>query len=71
MEPVLVVEMPAMALPDGLADLAVTAVGEAGGDYAEGRHYLVRPDGYVALSAAAEAEAEAEVGDLLRRVQGR
>lgn len=44
------VAAPAVVVPPDLDGLAVAGTAEAGEDYAPGHHYLVRPDGYVALS---------------------
>jgi 2-polyprenyl-6-methoxyphenol hydroxylase-like FAD-dependent oxidoreductase len=53
---VLAVDAPALALPGDLAALAVSAQATATNDYTGGHRYLIRPDGYVALSTAADDE---------------
>ena len=57
---------PRVTLPEDLGAIAAAAEAAADANYASGRHYLIRPDGYVALSTGA-ATAEPII-DFLRKI---
>ena len=44
------VDAPAVLLPPELSAIATTAEADGHANYTPGHHYLIRPDGYVALS---------------------
>ena len=57
---------PRVTLPEDLGAIAAAAEADADANYTAGHHYLIRPDGYVALSTGA-ATAEPII-DFLRKI---